>query len=158
MSKHLAREQIVDRARIHAEPKPAPDVLPDILPELRADPVRPVIVDRSFEMPVALYGATAALYLAFIAVLGVGLASPGLAIPMAIFALFIVAGFGVPALWTKIAPEHGQRPMRLHQLMRNGIATYTGRLSGRDAVIQMLILPVLILGWGVAIVTIRAFV
>jgi hypothetical protein len=39
-----------------------------------------------------------------------------------------------------------------------GIATYTGRLNGRDAAVQMLILPVLILGWGMAVVTIRAFV
>jgi hypothetical protein len=99
-----------------------------------------------------------ALYLGFIAVMGIGLASSGLVIPMAIFAIFIVAGFGVPALWTRIAPEPGQRPMRLQRLMREGIATYTGRLNGGDAVVQMLILPVLILGWGVAIVTIRAFV
>ncbi len=90
--------------------------------------------------------------------MAIGLASPGLAIPMAIFALFIVAGFGVPALWTGIAPDHGKRPLKLQQLMRRGIATYTGRLEGGDAAIQMLILPVLILGWGMAVVTIRAFV
>ena len=163
MSKHVARDQMAQRARIHAEPiatqrKPAPDVLPDILPALRADSVQPVVVDRSFEMPVALYAATVALYLGFVAVMAVGFASPGLAIPMAIFALFIVAGFGVPALWTRIAPDHGKRPLKLQQLMRRGIATYTGRLEGGDAAIQMLILPVLILGWGMAVVTIRAFV
>ena len=163
MSKHIARDQMAQRARIHtapamAERQPAPDVLPENLPALRVDPVQPVVVDRSFEMPVALYAATVALYLGFVAVMAIGLASPGLAIPMAIFALFIVAGFGVPALWTQIGPKHGARPLRLQQLMHKGIATYTGRLNGRDAAVQMLILPVLILGWGLAVMTIRAFV
>jgi hypothetical protein len=140
MSKHFTREIVAEQAIILAEPR------------------HQVVVDRSFEMPKALYGATVALYLGFIAVLGIGLQSPGLAIPMAIFAIFIVAGFGVPTIWTRLAPQSGQRPLELGQLMRQGIATNTGRLRGRDAVVQMMILPVLIVAWGIAIVAIVATV
>ena len=75
-----------------------------------------------------------------------------------LFAIFIVAGFGVPTIWTRLAPQSGQRPLELGQLMRQGIATNTGRLRGRDAVVQMMILPVLILAWGIAIVAIVATV
>lgn len=138
MSKHFTREIVAEHAIIRAEPH------------------HQVVVDRSFEMPKALYGATVALYLGFIAVLGIGLQSPGLAIPMAIFAIFILAGFGVPMIWTRLAPQAGQRPLDLKQLKRLGISTHTGRLLGRDAMVQMMILPVLILAWAIAIVTIVA--
>ncbi|MBU2340838.1 MAG: hypothetical protein KKE77_06285 [Alphaproteobacteria bacterium] len=138
MSKHFTRELVAEQATIRAEPR------------------QQLVVDRSFEMPKALYAATVALYLGFIGVLGLGLQSPGLAIPMAIFAIFIVAGFGVPMIWTKLAPQPGQRPLDLQQLMRRGIATHTGRLAGRDAVVQMMILPVLILVWGITVVAIVA--
>ena len=140
MSKHLTRQLVADQAIVREEFR------------------QPVEVDRSFEMPKALYGATVALYLGFIAVMGVGLQSPGLVIPMAIFAIFIIAGFGVPAIWTRLEPDHAHRQMRLDALMRRGIATHTGHLAGRDAVVQMLILPVLILLWGLATITIAAMV
>ena len=66
--------------------------------------------DRNFELPNGLYVATAGLYLGFLAVMAAGLGNPGLVIPMAIFAFFIVAGFGVPAIWTrlKVSPNISQ--------------------------------------------------
>ena len=140
MSKHLVRELVADQAIIHEKFR------------------KPVEVDRSFEMPKALYAATVALYLGFIAVMGIGLKSPGLAIPMAIFVIFIVAGFGVPAIWARLEPDPGKRQMSVNALMHRGIATHTGHLAGRDAIVQMLILPVLILLWGLATVTIAAMV
>lgn len=145
MSRYLVRERIARHAKI----LPAIEVAPQpALPE----------VDRSFEMPRALYGAMVAAFLGFIGVLGIGLQSPGLVIPMAIFAFFIIAGFGVPAIWTRLAPDSGQKAMTVEQLMRRGIATHTGRCEGLDAAVQMLVLPVLILGWAIAIVIIAATV
>lgn len=140
MSKHLIRELVAEQAFVHEEFR------------------KPVVVDRSFEMPKALYAATVALYLGFVGVMALGFSSPGLAIPMAIFVVFIVAGFGVPAIWTRLKPGNSGRQMSLDRLMRRGIATNTGHLAGRDAAVQMLILPVLILAWGVVTVTIAALV
>ena len=77
---------------------------------------------------------------------------------MAIFTLFIVAGFGLPALWTRIGPEHGGRNMSWAQLSSKGIATHTGRVTARDAMAQVLILPALIFCWGIVTVTIAALV
>ena len=140
MSKHLTRELVAEQAAIVAAPKPRHEV------------------DRTFELPKGLYAATVALYLGFLAVMATGLSSPGLVIPMVIFTLFIVAGFGVPAIWARLAPATRSRQMSFARLRRDGIATLTGRLSARDASIQMLILPVIIFCWGVTTVTIAALV
>ena len=125
-----------------------------------AAPRHQVEVDRNFEMPVAFYGATVGLYFAFLAVMFVGFASDGLVIPMAIFAIFIVGMFGVPAVWTRLKSNipdgNDSQPMTMGKFMNEGIMTYTGRLAPRDAAIQMLILPVLIVAWGCAVVIIAA--
>ena len=120
-------------------------------------PRHQVEVDRNFEMPTAYYAATVGLYFAFLGVMFAGLGNPGLVIPMAIFAVFIAGMFGVPAIWTRLAGNDTE-PMTMGQFTTKGIMTATGRLAPRDATIQMLILPVLIVMWGVAVVAIAAIV
>jgi len=140
MSKHFTRELVAEQAFVVDAPKVVHEV------------------DRSFELPRGLYVATVGLYLGFLAVMAAGLSTPGLIIPMAIFTLFIVAGFGLPAIWTRMAPNHRSRNMSWAKLVSEGIVTHTGRVTARDAAVQMLILPVLIFCWGVAAVTIAALV
>lgn len=140
MSRHLTRELVAQQA------------------EVRRELLHPVVVDRSFELPRALYIATASLYLGFIAVLGLGLATPGLLIPMAIFAVFIVAGFGLPAVWVSMKPDNAVRQLDWGRFRRQGIATLTGRLTAGEAAAQMLVLPILIFAWGVTCVIIAALV
>ena len=140
MSKHFTRELVAKQAAIVEAPKQRHEV------------------DRTFELPKGLYAATVALYLGFLAVMATGLSTPGLAIPMAIFTLFVVAGFGVPAIWARLAPPTASKPMSFARLRHDGIQTLTGRLSAKDATVQMLILPVIIFCWGVTTVTIAALV
>ncbi len=125
-------------------------------------PRHQVEVDRNFELPTSLFVATAGCYLAFLAITGIAFATPTLGIPMAIFALFIVAAFGVPTIWTRLKKNglesNDTSPMTLGQFDSKGIMTNTGRLAPRDAAIQVLILPVLIVLWGLAAVTIAALV
>lgn len=77
---------------------------------------------------------------------------------MAIFGLFVIAGFGVPTIWTRLKTNSTAMPLSWGKFARNGIMTHTGRLSAGEATIQMLILPVLIVLWGLAAVTIAALV
>lgn len=105
-------------------------------------------VDRSFGLPTGLYVATVAAYMGFIAVMALALMNPGLVIPMAIFALFVVAGFGVPTVWVRMNPANDSRALTFYQFRHRGIETLTGRLSAGQASVQVLILPVLILAWG----------
>jgi hypothetical protein len=121
-------------------------------------PVRhQVEADRNFGLPTALYGATVAGYLGFLLVVGSAFANPVLAIPMAIFVVFIIAGFGVPALWTRLA-GNTTAPQTLGEFEQRGIQTNTGRLAAKDATIQVLILPVLLVIWGLAVAVIAAIV
>ncbi len=116
-----------------------------------------VEADRNFGLPKALYGATVACYLGFLLVVGSAFASPMLAIPMAIFVFFIVAGFGVPAIWTRLA-GNASEPQSMGEFQLKGIMTNTGRLAPKDATIQMLILPVLLVVWGLTVAVIAAIV
>lgn len=140
MTRHLTRELMAETAVV------------------RDELLQPVVVDRSFELPRGLYIATAGLYLGFLAVMAAGFVSPGLAIPMAIFAFFIVAGFGIPAIWVRMKPHNPVAAMAWDRFRREGIATLTGRLTAGEATAQMLVLPVLIFAWGVTCVTIAALV
>ena len=164
MSERLNSATVVEKAIVHAElPKARVnthgffETQPmGLIEALSADPAERANirqdVDRTFEMPGMLYGATVALYLGFIAMLGVGFSSPELAIPMAIFAIFIVGLFGAPGR----KPQ--ARAKSFGELMRGGIDTHTGRLKGRDAAVQMMILPVLIVAWGSAVLVIAGSV
>lgn len=115
-------------------------------------------VSRSFDLPPVLHTATAGLYLAFLGVMAFAFQDRGLIIPMAIFVIYIVMAFGVPALWVRMKPDHASKPLSWNNFSRFGINTYTGNMSAKDATGQVLILPVLILGWGIAIAVITAIV
>jgi hypothetical protein len=126
-----------------------------IVAQPEAAPRHQVETDRNFGLPTALYGATVGGYLGFLVIVGSAFANPVLAIPMAIFVLFIIAGFGIPALWTRLAGNTSE-PQTLGEFEARGIMTATGRLAARDATIQVLILPVLLVCWGLAVAVIAA--
>ncbi len=121
-------------------------------------PVRhQVEADRNFGLPTALYGTTIACYLGFLVIVGTAFANPVLAIPMAIIVLLIAAFFGVPAIWTRLR-DNVSEPETMGEFETRGIMTNTGRLSARDATTQVLILPVLLVCWGLAVAVIAAIV
>jgi ABC-type dipeptide/oligopeptide/nickel transport system permease subunit len=113
--------------------------------------------DRNFGLPTTLYGATIACYLGFLVIVGTAFANPVLAIPLAIIVLLVVAAFGVPAIWTRLR-DNPSEPQTLGEFETRGIMTNTGRLSARDATTQVLVLPVLLVVWGIAIAVIAAIV
>lgn len=114
--------------------------------------------DRTFGLPTALYGTTVALFLGFIGTLALGFSNPEMIIPFVIFAFIVVAGFGVPAIWTRLAPTTRSKPKSWSRFQQEGIMTAYGRTTARDATVQVLILPVLIFAWGLVCVTIAALV
>lgn len=113
-------------------------------------------VDRNFGLPTGLYVATVALYLGFIAIMAGLFLNPELAIPMVIFAGFIVIAFGLAGSWATMKPDNSTRPLTWGQMAGQGIDTLSGRLSANEAAVQVLMLPVLIVGWGLAIAVIVA--
>jgi hypothetical protein len=113
-------------------------------------------VDRSFGLPTGLYAVTVGAYLAFIALMASMLLNPGLVIPLAICALSVIAGFTVPTLWARMKPDSDVRPLTFGQFQHRGIDIHTGHLTAGEASVQVLILPVLILAWGIACAVIIA--
>lgn len=140
MSMRIAQELVTEKARVVEAPR------------------APTKVDRTFELPRALYIVTVGAYLGFLALTATAFATPGLIIPMVIFTFIIVAGFAVPTIWTRMQPENDSAAKSWTRFEGEGIMTHTGPLKPKDAAIQVLILPVLVLLWGVAVVTIAAAV
>lgn len=121
-------------------------------------PSAPTTVDRTFELPKGLYVATVGLYLGFIAMLAVTFAHPELTILAVIFGFSIIVGFGLPLVWTRLAPQTLSKSKTWARFQYEGVMTASGRASARDATVQVLILPVLIFLWGVSVVVIAALV
>jgi hypothetical protein len=116
-----------------------------------------VEVDRNFGLPSALYAATIACYLGFVVIASRAFGNPALVIPLGIIVLLIAAAFAVPAIWTRLKGNTSE-PETLGEFESRGIITHTGRLAAQDAATQMLILPVLLVCWGLAVAVIAALV
>lgn len=127
--------------------------------ELVAPPMQRACEDRTFELPVTLHIATALMFLGFASVLSLAFRAPQMAIPFAIFVVFILAIFTVPALWVRIRPEeNGSRALNWREFMSKGMATQAGAAGGREATVLVLLLPFLIFCWALAVATIALLV
>lgn len=113
-------------------------------------------VDRNFGLPTGLYAATVGLYLGFIGLMAVLFLNPELVIPMVIFAGFILFSFGLAGFWTRMNPDNPTAPLSMGQFSSRGIQTLSGHLTAGEAAVQVLVLPVLIMAWGLAIAVIVA--
>jgi hypothetical protein len=140
MSVHLSAKQFQDVANRVA------------VPNFRQD------VDRTFELPTRLYVATVGLYFAFLAVMAIGFQTREMILPMAIFVIYIVMAFGVPAMWARMKPDNDSQALDWLEFSENGIVTMTGLTRAKDATAQVLVLPVLIFFWGAATATIATLV
>ena len=121
-------------------------------------PVQRACDDRTFGLPWGLHAGFFGLFLAYLGVMAIGFPHPEMVLPMAVFVFFTAAFYVVPMLWAVMRPENASRAMSIDRLLARGIAVETGHSSGAAAVAQVLVLPVLIFLWGVAVVTIAALV
>ena len=126
--------------------------------EVVAPPVGRACEDHNFGLPPAIHLITAALFMGFVSVLCLALANPGLAVPFAVFAAFIIAFFTVPAIFVKASPDEGARALGWTDFLQRGIETEHGRCGGKEATVLVLMLPGFIFLWAVAIATIVTLV
>lgn len=115
-------------------------------------------VDRNFGLPTGLYALTVGAYLAFVGVMATAFMTGQLLVPLVIIAFSIIFGFGVTRSWATMKPDHPEKPLSWGQFGNRGIMTLTGHLTAAEASVQVLILPVLILVWGVTVAIIAALV
>jgi len=127
--------------------------------EIVAPPAARACDDRTFEMPAGIYVAMGLFFLGFVSVLSFAFMGPGLVVPYAICVAFIAAFFAVPAIFVRTGPEElRSKALDWYRFREQGIATATGRTGAAEATVLALLLPFLILCWGVAIVLIFALV
>jgi Flp pilus assembly protein TadB len=146
MSEFVTREKLVQVAAVVSNPAS---------PEAAQPTIRDAI-DRGFELPTGLYLATVTLYLGFIAVMATAFAASSLALPLTIIAFVILAAFAVPTLWVRMEPKNRQQALTLGSFRHQGIQTASGPLDAGAAIVQVLILPMMVLGWGLAVAIIAA--
>lgn len=83
----------------------------------------------------------------YVALLGVFFAlfagSPLALFSIAVCAVFVAMYFAVPRIFLAVEADPARRPS-LSEFMHGGIQTLTGRTGGKDALIQMLTVPVLV--------------
>ncbi|HEU4704344.1 MAG TPA: hypothetical protein VFS45_01345 [Sphingomicrobium sp.] len=126
--------------------------------EIVEAPAQRASVDHSFEFPTRIYAAMAALLFGFMAVMAVGFAHPRMVVPMAVNFVFLTAFFAVPVIFVTGSPATGRGALSWSDFMSRGVDTATGHCPGREAVVLTLMLPFLILCWGLVVVAIAAFV
>ncbi|HEV2043859.1 MAG TPA: hypothetical protein VGR05_04185 [Sphingomicrobium sp.] len=119
--------------------------------EFRATPAAP-------DVPATVGGLIAASYAGLIAALAV--ATVGSAESMfviVIVALFVVAFFTVPRIFFSVERDSGVRAT-FDDFLHNGMNTFTGHNSGKAALVQMLVVPVMltlgVLAMGITIATV----
>ena len=96
------------------------------------------------DVPAAVGGIIAASYAGLMAVFFAFFARS----PLALFSIVVCAGFvaiyfAIPRIFLAIEADPARRPT-LGRFLRTGIDTATGRTGGKDALIQMIIVPVLV--------------
>lgn len=120
--------------------------------------VHPARAERTFGLHPALFAVTIGAYFVYLAIMGAAFMNAELWIPFAVFAVFVAAAFGVPAMWARIAGPRDARFADWSEFMAEGLETATGHLGGGAVVAQVLTVPLLIVAWGIAIAAIRATV
>lgn len=121
-------------------------------------PTLPNRAERTFGLHPALFVATVASYFAFLAILAAAFMNPNLIIPFAIFVAYLVMYFGVPGLWARVVGRPVGRFQSWAEFRSEGMDILTGPIGSGGAIAQVLVLPILIVGFAVAAALIAALV
>lgn len=112
--------------------------------------------ERIFDLQPALFVATIGSYFAFLGIMAAAFMNPNLGIPFAIFVAYLVMYFGVPGLWTKVAGRPVGRFQSWAEFRSEGMHILTGPISSGGAIAQVLVLPMLIVGFALSVAVIAA--
>jgi hypothetical protein len=108
-----------------------------------------------FQVPPAIWGAMVACYAVFLAALLAATGGAHAAFAIAVSAIYVAMFFGVSRVLLRQGPEQPRSP-----LARSGgmLQTHYGPLGRREVIVQMLVVPMLIAFFGLAVLVIRLVV
>jgi hypothetical protein len=120
--------------------------------EIVAAPSQRACDDQSFELPGNLYAAMGIMFAGFVTVLSLAFRGGHMAVSYGVIFAFLAAFFAIPAMFQQ------SKGLSWSMFRYKGIATATGGTSATEATILVLLLPFLILCFGIAVATIAALV
>ncbi len=123
-------------------------------PFAAARPLRRNRGEHVFDLHPALHIGVFAGFFAYLGIMWAAFGEKGLAIPFVIFAVFLAAAFAVPAWWARIAPGEGSAPS-FNDFVAKGLPTGSGHLGAGGATVQVMIMPVMLMVWGLIVAAIR---
>lgn len=124
--------------------------------EIVAPPPERACTDQSFELPSGIYVAMAMMFLGFIGALGLAFHGGYMGLVYGVVTAFIAIFFAIPAMFPGLAGP--KKSLSWSSFRYRGIETATGRSSARETTILVLVLPFLILCFGIAVALISALV
>ncbi|MFL9840679.1 hypothetical protein ABS767_06895 [Sphingomonas sp. ST-64] len=119
-----------------------------------ARPLRRNRGEHVFDLHPSLHIGVFAGFFAYLGIMWAAFGEKGLAIPFVIFAVFLAAAFAVPAWWARVAPGEGRAPS-FAEFMEEGLPTETGPLAAGGVIVQVMIMPVMLMVWGLIVAAIR---
>lgn len=125
--------------------------------EIVAAPLERACTDQSFELPKRLYMAMTALFAGFVGMLSLSFRGGHMAVAYGVIFAFIAAFFAIPAVAPSMAPDR-KRLLSWSTFRMRGIETATGRSTAGEATVLVLLLPVLIFCFGMAVAAIAMIV
>jgi Flp pilus assembly protein TadB len=137
MSIHIPAHEIEQKARIVAAP----------LKRNRGD--------RVFDIHPAVHVSLLGTYLAFAGILMATFMGKDLIVPAAIIVIGIVSLFLTPGLWARVAGDD-LRKQSFAEFLQEGVDCITGRLTAGQALAQIMVLPVLMVGLATVFAIIKA--
>lgn len=143
MSKHHSIHVLERKARIVP--------LPVELPVADAPAAQlPVVArkrhERAFDLHPGVHAMVIVAWMSFIGILLAAFMSPGLALPAVICVIGAASLFVTPGLWARVKGNDGLPKQSWAEFMEEGVDTFTGRLAAKEALGQIMILPVLLVG------------
>ena len=135
----LKHREDFDIVESESNDRPASAAIAEMEPGLNVGPESAVP-----DLPAAVGRLIVGAYVALIGMLAATMArNAESTFVISIAALFLVAFLSVPRIFLAIEPEKGRRPT-MSAFLERGIHTATGHLSGRGALVQMLVVPALL--------------
>lgn len=124
--------------------------------EIVAAPTERSCKDQTFELPNGIYAAMALMFAGFIAVLALAFQGGHMAVGYGVIFAFLAAYFAVPAIFPGIAGSDRRKARSWFDFADRGIMTATGHSTAGEATVLVLLLPFLILCFGIAVAIIAA--
>ena len=125
--------------------------------EVVGAPAERACTEQSFELPTGIYAAMISMFAGFVAVLGLSFRGGHMAVVVGIIFVFIAAFFTIPAMFAGVARgTSATKALSWAAFRQRGISTATGHSTAGEATVLVLLLPFLILCFGIAVVSIAA--